>query len=64
MAEKNRRDKAFFIRISEKELEIIEAAIRIRYGEVDGVKSRFARDAMLRMARAIIAEERKRRRGV
>jgi len=58
----HRRDRAFFIRISEKELDIIEKAIKIKYGEVEGSKSRFARQAMLAAAKEII-EDYVRRRG-
>lgn len=58
----HRRDRAVFIRISERELDIIEKAIKIKYGEVEGSKSRFARQAMLAVAKKII-EDYVRRRG-
>ena len=59
--ERKRRDIAFFVRVNEKELDIIEAAIKLRYGDVDGFKSEFARQAMLVVAKQIIEQARRRR---
>ena len=58
------RDKAFFVRMNEKEMQLVEAAVKIRYGEVHEMKSAFARQVLLSAAKRILKDAAEKRRGV
>lgn len=48
-----------FVRVNEKELRVIEAAVKIKYGRVQGNKSEFIRQAVLREAVNVIKEHKR-----
>ena len=52
-----------FVRLTERENRVIEAAIKLRYGEVEGNKSQFVRQAVLYVAAQIIREKRQKSEG-
>ena len=58
--EDERRTRPIFVRVSPKEMRVIEAAIRAKYGEVDGFINAFARRAMLLYAKQILKQVRER----
>lgn len=59
MAQKEEKGRVFFVRVPENERKIIEAAIKLKYGRVDGFISAFVRRAMLLYARQVIKKARK-----
>lgn len=63
MARKRKKERRsydvppLFVRVTEKENDIIEAALRIKYGKAEGNKSRFVRQAVLAAAIRIIKQK-------
>lgn len=54
-----RKDRVLFIRLSPKEWAVVEQAIKLRYGKVDGFISEYTRRALLLYARQLIKQARK-----
>lgn len=59
-AREERRDATLFVRLTERESRIIEAAVKLRYGKVDRFKSEFARQGVLWWAKKVIEEHKAR----
>lgn len=51
--------KPLFVRVSQKEREIVEYACKLKHGAVDGYLSSYSRRALIAYSKAIIARKQK-----
>ena len=58
------RKRVIFVRLNDTEADIVEAAIKLKYGEVDGMRNLFARQCLLAAAKNIIKAQKRQEEGV
>ena len=63
MSRKAPRDNVFFLRLTDKEMKLLDTAVEIKFGRVYGYKCKFARQALMLVAKQVVKSEAEKRRG-